>query len=454
MLQAMGMWVATLLLGQFSMMGGDPRREFAAGDKEAVMMFPPETVCGASASEMVWTADSSALVVTRGSADIAAADVIRFMGGSQPTEADVARLKPMMELVVWNVKSRKARTIVSGDATRLMVSEIQPMPGGDRMVLSLRETGTGPKGEPMVTNSIALLSPSAGTLTRLSAVREGGAMESFQVSSSKGLGFVRRIDLSQGVDTVRFFGADGRLGNPLRLPPRSNVTFEEGGIPSITIVERKEGAKPKVRITRIDPSVPRLLNTIDYSPSRDLQTLPNNEAQKPLGLQLVVGEVAGASAPSIFLKVSGGKPEELGVVTTDGTRGLLSPKGDAIAYVSQGSAMVRLIAKVPRSAYDQARMAAERSAALSNAKQAALALIMYAADMDDTLPNGDIDLRARVGPYMRNSSILSSFTYTFGGGDMKSIQNPAGTEIGYVTGPGGRAVAYADGHVRWIPDTP
>lgn len=28
----------------------------------------------------------------------------------------------------------------------------------------------------------------------------------------------------------------------------------------------------------------------------------------------------------------------------------------------------------------------------------------------------------------------------------------AETELGYVTGPGGRAVIYVDGHVKWVED--
>ena len=359
MLEGMGLWVATLLLGQFSMMGGDPRREFAAGDKDAVLLFPPETVCGAVAGEMVWTADSSALVVVRTSATIGPDDVMRFMGGARPSEADVARLQPRIELLTWSTKTKKVRSIASADASHLMVSGIQPLSGSDRVVLGLTEVANGPNGEPLATHSVALLSAATGTLTRLSSVGQKDAMESFSVSPTRPLGFIHRVDRTQGFDTVRFFGPDGRLGNPLKLAAGSNVDFDDKGLPTLMTIERQRGAKPRARITRIDPTVPRLLDTVDFVPPKEAKA-PAKEPEKALGIQLITGTVSGASAPSIFLKVAGGKPEEMGVVTTDGTRGLLSPKGDAIAYVSQGSAMVRLMAKVPRSAYDQARMAAER----------------------------------------------------------------------------------------------
>ena len=35
---------------------------------------------------------------------------------------------------------------------------------------------------------------------------------------------------------------------------------------------------------------------------------------------------------------------------------------------------------------------------------------------------------------------------------MASIQNPADTEMGYVVGPGGSAVVFADGHAKWVSD--
>ena len=33
---------------------------------------------------------------------------------------------------------------------------------------------------------------------------------------------------------------------------------------------------------------------------------------------------------------------------------------------------------------------------------------------------------------------------------MTLIGNPAPTELGFTLGPGGRAVAYCDGHVKWV----
>ncbi len=76
---------------------------------------------------------------------------------------------------------------------------------------------------------------------------------------------------------------------------------------------------------------------------------------------------------------------------------------------------------------------------------------MFASDSDDVLP-GQEGWEARVGPYCSDKDLLRRFNYTFKGGNMANIENPASTELGYILGPGGRAVAYCDGHVKWVPN--
>jgi hypothetical protein len=141
-----------------------------------------------------------------------------------------------------------------------------------------------------------------------------------------------------------------------------------------------------------------------------------------------------------------------GVVTSDGVRPSLSPDGGTVAYIHQGDALVREIAKVPKELYLAAQAAALRSLALNKAKQAGLALIMCAADMDDTLLPNNGNWQDALTPYLGDKSLLDGFNYTYGGGPMANIESPATTMIGFVNGPGGRAVVYADGHAKWIPN--
>ncbi len=130
---------------------------------------------------------------------------------------------------------------------------------------------------------------------------------------------------------------------------------------------------------------------------------------------------------------------------------LISPSSDCVAYVDAGALLIREVKPID---VDVARAEAIKKAkikAMSDAKMAALGLIICASDMDGVLP-GIEGWESKVGPYTKDGDMLRNFNYTFKGGNISGIDNPATTELGFTVGPGGRAVAYCDGHVRWIPN--
>ncbi|HWA82686.1 MAG TPA: hypothetical protein VG820_04600, partial [Fimbriimonadaceae bacterium] len=130
----------------------------------------------------------------------------------------------------------------------------------------------------------------------------------------------------------------------------------------------------------------------------------------------------------------------------------LAPTLNAVAYVSNGVAMVRPILQVPKRAFLTAQRNALKAMAMSNAKQVGLATIMYSGDYDDMLPVHGSDFSDILGPYAKNSSIFDGFTYTYSGKSFSDMKDPSKTELGYTAGPGGRAVIFGDGHVEWVPD--
>lgn len=134
---------------------------------------------------------------------------------------------------------------------------------------------------------------------------------------------------------------------------------------------------------------------------------------------------------------------------------MLSPQSDAVAILDQGVVTVRMLAPVSLEAFHQARAAAKRTELMNQAKQVATGLHIYAADTDDDrFPSQEEFSSGVLSPYLKYDSLLQGFVYTFKGGSINSIENPVGTMIGYVAGPGGFAVAYADGHVKWLPELP
>ena len=139
------------------------------------------------------------------------------------------------------------------------------------------------------------------------------------------------------------------------------------------------------------------------------------------------------------------------IISTDAGSGMVNSSGDYVAYVTDGALHVRGIAKMPRALYEQAMAAAKKAEIISNAKQAALAAIMFAADNDDNFPPS-AGWQDRMSPYLKDSNLLNGFVYSLNGQNASSFDKPAESVLGYIKGPGGRAVAYVDGHVKWVND--
>jgi len=138
------------------------------------------------------------------------------------------------------------------------------------------------------------------------------------------------------------------------------------------------------------------------------------------------------------------------LVTPNGLRATLSPSERAVFYVEGGVAKVRAV-EVVTDDQKQNMDKAIKAAALNDVKQAGLALLMYSNDMDDMIPGaGGLDA---LDPYLKDASILDGFIYTPPGDlNLLHIESPAASQIGYIDGPGGRAVVYSDGHAKWIPN--
>jgi hypothetical protein len=108
---------------------------------------------------------------------------------------------------------------------------------------------------------------------------------------------------------------------------------------------------------------------------------------------------------------------------------------------------------------------AKRTAALSNAKQIAMALMMYSADYDDYLPyvQSTAGLKAALMPYLKNEGIWDTynpgarflFNMCLSGVSCVSIEEPAKTPMIYESAPfkdGTRIVAFADGHASRLSE--
>jgi prepilin-type processing-associated H-X9-DG protein len=157
---------------------------------------------------------------------------------------------------------------------------------------------------------------------------------------------------------------------------------------------------------------------------------------------------------SIWIKSSAPSDQPVFLLSPRGDFASLNSTLDSVALLDQGVVTVRALASMPVEMFRNAKAAADRAQAMSQAKLAALAALMYSSDYEDKLPSPDQVSSGALEPYTKDSSILSSFTYTFAGGSTTALENPANTMLGYVSAAGGFAVAYADGHVKWMKELP
>lgn len=131
----------------------------------------------------------------------------------------------------------------------------------------------------------------------------------------------------------------------------------------------------------------------------------------------------------------------------------MNDDGRRIMYIAHGAVFLSELTPIDLEAAVKALMDQAKANAMFFAKQAGTAMHIYAADYDDLLPVSGAASRDLVMPYIRSARILDSVVWTnITGQNMGKIQDPANYQLGYVPGPGGRAIIYADGHVGWRAD--
>jgi len=146
------------------------------------------------------------------------------------------------------------------------------------------------------------------------------------------------------------------------------------------------------------------------------------------------------------------------LVASDSALAEVAPQGDAILYMAHGAAFYREIRRTSADTIREMQDRADREQYLKNAKQIAIALLMYVQDYDEMFPPnfGDEGVSQVLLPYLKNPSVFEvdgafAFRYRMDGQSLANIELPATTEVGYLELPNGRMVIYADGHVKWQP---
>jgi hypothetical protein len=128
---------------------------------------------------------------------------------------------------------------------------------------------------------------------------------------------------------------------------------------------------------------------------------------------------------------------------------VFSAKQDFVVYQDAGALLVRDINPIDLALAEKLALDDIKSKLLSRAKMIGTGFAIYAADNDDIFPGAE-GWENKLYPYMKDRDTMNNFSYSFRGGDVTKVQDPANTELGFFVGPGGRAVVYIDGHAKWI----
>jgi prepilin-type processing-associated H-X9-DG protein len=412
-------------------------------ESNAVFLLPPQAVCD-QAESFAWSPDGTYLLVRR--------EVVDMKGllGRVARGEGVQRPEGSREVVIYAAKSGRLETPLRLplDASILDVRWISG--SSKSLVVTNEPNAEDPASRHYVVywltadgRSRQILTSRDGNVVIAASPRSAQAVISHLVVERKPSETTRPQYRSQ----VQLIDAEGKPLRRWEVEGGLHYLSFDGSGRLLTQSYRNQDGKLLLEWFELNPAT----GERGGSPVLPVDAV-SNIPYELTPIRLKGADDEARSSRGIVISQSQ-KRESTAVVSSDSTFGEVAPDGSAVAYLHKGVVMIRPLMTMPRDFYFAQRQAAEKAVALSNAKQVALALILYASDNDDVLPEGG-NWSSDLMPYLKNGDIMGGFVFTFTGGSLTGVKEPASTVLGYMPGPGGNAVAYCDGHVRWIPGDP
>jgi hypothetical protein len=431
---------------------------YVVSSDTAYVMMSAQPVAGDRIMNLSWAPTGMFLLATR--SDTGSPSSFRgAVLGQNPPEA------PETSVILYNLETKKSASIWKGRADVFGLESIAWLSGTNEAVIVSREKlRTEDPENPMPSRqTVWLLDANHGSMSAIMTQDQRSGSPTCGVLASPAKPFALICLLNGGMQaevvgpnatsrpnamqfSYRYLSRDGSLGKLIDMGPvgLTGSWSADGTMPLVVKRERDNG-KVKITAFKMQPE------------TAQLEPDPTKQAWKPVDMpvkaEITAGKIVLDGKDKLIRSawLVGSSNSSRAIIANDASAALVSPTQNAVAYISDGVALIRPIVKIPGKAFLEALAAAERSRLMSNAKQVALAAIMYGSDYDDVLPGSGSNIGDILNPYARNSDIFDGLNYTFKGGSMSDIKDPAHTSLGYVQGSGGRAVIYADGHVEWVP---
>lgn len=427
-----------LMIAIAAQIGYEPLEHVALGDFVYVLT-PPVVVADQAVVRASWSPDGKYVVCERRVIDYAQVLKGYLEEAQNPPQVEVS-------LVVWNAKTRKSTSLLSWKAIAGGEPEIdEPTWLHQSDVAYLPVTiGEGPGS-----GYLYRITPTVASLL--------GRFEEAPIVQASPVGPIGLLRFGLGAteegpeskkefrERVQFIGPNGLIGQPHVLEtPTPFVEWAPDG--RAVHVHRQRISKEQSDWYTLHLNG-RLETGLRHSLSEAIRKWVD-EAKPPF--ELINHEAKpGDSKKTIdmlFLVSSDSPKGALVSPNSDSFDASVSPNLDAVLYISEGIAFVRRLIKVSKAEYEDKIGDESRVEMLMAAKQCAAGLIMFAGDNDEHLPTN----LEEIIPYVKNEALIARFVYTPPGKKLDEVEDPAATVIGYIEGKKGRAVAYADGHVKWI----
>ncbi len=434
-------------------------------DTEAFVLGPAEMIAGPEASISGMSTDGRYVLATRTAFKL-------------PKTAFAPPGPPSGEisLLLWDSRTRRTQVVwksTIGADRFATIKQVAWLPGTDTALADVTVQQESANLQARNRRALLLINAATGLARTIATLGEHDRVEVSPVQPAAAL-----IEIEASASepfwtarsTLRIVGASGNIGPVVRLPEGA---FAAGYSPDgaslylcayveptrkgeratqnwyvlaigtgvLTPIEKR----PQITATSPEPLTAMVADALPVRVKSGTATLKQENtvlSVRPLWLESVVK----SQTPRALL-------------ASDADSGLVLPGGQTALYQSQGALYAVPLLRMDKTAFLEARQKAQQAATISNAKQIGTALMMYVQDYDEVYPSANDAINNQVLPYIKNDAVFKNpatdgpgFVYTYAGGPLSAITDPAETLIGYVTGPGGRANIYADGHIVWKPN--
>jgi hypothetical protein len=462
----------------------DPLKDrFVFAGREAYGLLPAELACGPVVAEAKWSPDGRYILALCRSERVSAA-----LARSRALKRDPGEPPGDLSLVVWSRETHRSHEVWRRPIGRSHVEEFRWLPGSDRAVAIVSETVPTAQGPRARREALWI----RGDLEAARLVAEipfdlrppgwvTSPLNRVEISPTEPIAMivnstirVRKLERTDGTtlevheweDALTPIRENGSPGPTVRLPGVMFLLWSESG--RTCYLQRDEwspdpGQKSvrtwfefdlrtgQVQPLAQEPSNLRALFEASHRKPQDQAA----SAQWPVRLTSSTSDLKQGAAVApvrpLWLEASQSSEQPRALVCPDASWPRLSPACDAVLYLSEGAAWVRPLLRVTMADYAAMGREELRRQAVADATALAQALETM-VENGEYYPRPD-QLRDWLGPYLKDSpGLLDRLVYTPGAKQLLPPEAQATTVLGYVPGPGGRAMIFADGHVVWQDD--